>query len=249
MSLLLDALNRADQERKRNEATPGIDSNHEQRVDDEPRQKPILLITAIVIGLFILAALVYWLGQRSATPTATTATNSTSSAVKNTVANNAAKKVPSNIEKTVEVTEPTPEVENAPVPDESVTNLYQQTQVPDTNTAITISTPQQEPEQTPDAAPPAAPTSTNPISIAQYTNMPELHNLPKDMLEKVPTLTYSEHHYDGDNSNVKINGHIFHVNDQIANGIVIDRILEDGMILNIENHPFKMRAMNSWINM
>ena len=246
MSLLLDALNRADQERKRNEATPGIDSNHEQRLDDEPRQNPVLFIAAIVVGILILAAIVYWLGQRSAAPVSS-ATN-TSSAAKTVTANSA----PSNAEKKVEVVEPTPEVENAPAPDESVTSLYQQTQVPETNTAITISTPQPDQAQAavdPAPAPEAAPPPTEPTSITQYTNMPELHNLQKDILEKVPTLTYSEHHYDVNDSSVKINGHIFHVNEQIAGGITIDRILPDGIILNIEGHPFKMRAMNSWINM
>jgi hypothetical protein len=44
MSLLLDALNKADQERKRNEATPGINSNHENFSDLGSRNKSISFI-------------------------------------------------------------------------------------------------------------------------------------------------------------------------------------------------------------
>ena len=136
--------------------------------------------------------------------------------------------------------------------------MYQQNnQVPPSNASITISAPQPEPAQpapepvqaTPEPAPAIPENIVSPTSITQFANLPELHDLPNNILDKVPTLTYSEHNYNANDGSVKINGAIFHVNEQIANGIVIDKILEDGMILHIDNYPFKMRAMNSWINM
>jgi hypothetical protein len=68
-------------------------------------------------------------------------------------------------------------------------------------------------------------------------------------LQRIPSLGYSEHNYTPDGGSVKINGEVKQVNDQLPNGIVIDQILEDGMILHIDNYSFKMRAMNSWVNM
>ncbi|RYY75133.1 MAG: hypothetical protein EOO52_12595 [Gammaproteobacteria bacterium] len=258
MSLLLDALNKADQERKRNE-TPGISSNHEQRGDeDEPRRYPLGLIAAGVLGLVLLLALIYWLGQRSTT-TAPVPNNTNPSTIATA---NTQKSAPPVETKPVENTE-TQQADSAnnppPAPEENVADLYQQTtQVPPENASITISSPPPEqvqpaPEPVPEPAPEPAPVTpeniSSPKSITQFANLPELHDLPNNILEKVPTLNYSEHNYNVNGGSVKINGAILHVNEQIANGIVIDKILEDGMILHIDNYSFKMRAMNSWVNM
>jgi len=258
MSLLLDALNKADQERKRNETTPGISSNHERRGDDEPRGYPLLLIVAGAVGLILLLAVIYWLGQRSTAPVTTrapaiTSTMPAETSNKKTVAPNAAK--PAETPQEQQTTQSADSASNA---DENVADLYQQNnQVPPSNASITISAPQPEPAQpapepvqaTPEPAPAIPENIVSPTSITQFANLPELHDLPNNILDKVPTLTYSEHNYNANDGSVKINGAIFHVNEQIANGIVIDKILEDGMILHIDNYPFKMRAMNSWINM
>jgi len=262
MSLLLDALNKADQERKRNE-TPGISSNHEQRGDeDEPRGYPLGLIAAGVVGLVLLLALIYWLGQRSTAPTPAPNTASvTETNAKKSIAPVEAKPAETNEQQqTTFATNPAPEAE------ENVADLYQQnSQAQPDNASITISTPPPAPEQPmPEPAPqaPAPAPALDPAptidpenvppstSIAQFANLPELHDLPNNVLEKVPTLNYSEHNYNvNGNSSVKINGAILHADEQIANGIVIDEILEDGMTLHIDNHSFKMRAMNSWVNM
>ena len=252
MSLLLDALNKADQERKRNETTPGISSNHERRSGEEPRSYSLLLIVAGVIGLGVLFVVIYWLGQHSTATTNSPAQSSQNSSAAVTATENSNKTI--NETKPVTVTEqphsaPSNPSNNA---DENVANLYQQnTQVPPANAAITISTPQPQPVQ-PEPEPVAPVTPENlpsPTSITQFANLPELHDLPNNILEKVPTLNYSEHNFNVNGGSVKINGAIRHVNEQIADGIVIDKILEDGMILHIDNYSFKMRAMNSWVNM
>ena len=250
MSLLLDALNKADQERKRNEATPGINSNHEQRNDHGQSNHSILLIAVIVIGLLILLAAIYWLGQRStAIPVVTAPAPAITQpkiaphiASKNSVVSSEIKSAEVNSNSSANETN---------TPDESVANLYQNTQVPQSNAAITISTPPADaPTQLIAAAPPvSAPNIPSPTSIAQFANLPEIHDLPNNILEKIPSLGYSEHNYNANGASVKINGEIKHVNDQLPSGIVIDKILEDGMILHIDNYSFKMRAMNSWVNM
>lgn len=244
MSLLLDALNKADQERKRNEATPGINSNHENTINHGARNKTITII-ASVAGVVILLVAIYWLGQRSATPTvvaitqASSVANPTQSQQNNPTASTPAPatQVQASSEQAVDTSE------------DNVANLYQQNaQAQNTNATLTLATPLT------DVSAPASHTSneqptTAPTSIAQFANLPDLHDLPSQVLEKIPSLNYSEHNYNSNGGSVKINGNIQHANEQLAGGVVIDKILEDGMILHVDNYSFKMRALNSWINM
>ncbi|GGY75354.1 hypothetical protein GCM10011613_21080 [Cellvibrio zantedeschiae] len=249
MSLLLDALNKADQERKRNEATPGISSNHENTFDHGTRNKSIVLVAVIAIGLGLLFATIYWLGQRSATPATTTAT--TSAAVKSSISSQQQKSLATEQTTTTQIIEnnaaennPGTNVseENIDTSEENVASLYQQnTAAQSTNTTLTL--------PTPTANAPADVSGASPTSITQFANLPDLHDLPSQVLEKIPSLNYSEHNYNSNGGSVKINGTIHHANDQLSNGLVIDKILEDGMVLHIENYSFKMRALNSWVNM
>lgn len=249
MSLLLDALNKADQERKRNEAAPGINSNHGQVGDHSTRNISIAVIAAALIGFAILLAAIYWLGQRSTASAPTTAAaNSSTPATPNT--SQPTQKNPSVA--VVQIpTESALETNNA---EEDVASLYAQ------------NTPSQEPvaspvtgtiandnndnaETLPSTAQASIAQPATPTSITQFANLPDLHDLPSQILVKIPSLNYSEHNFNNVGGSVKINGEIKHVNDQLAPGLVIDKILEDGMILHLDNYSFKMRALNSWVNM
>ena len=245
MSLLLDALNKADQERKRNEATPGINSNHENVNDHGPRNKSILVLVSIVVGLALLFAAIYLLGQRSATPSA--AVSTTSTAAKSSVASQQQKSLPAAQVAPVTPQDATPPTEDIDTSEENVANLYQQ----NTPTQIPVPSPVQTvpPTENSTIASTANEPAAAPKSITQFANLPDLHDLPSQVKEKIPSLNYNEHNYNNNGGSVKINGNIHHANDQLANGLVIDKILEDGMILHIDNYSFKMRALNSWINM
>jgi len=250
MSLLLDALNKADQERKRNESNPSIHSNHGYAGDHNSRRLSIAVIAAVVIGLTILLAVIYWLGQRS-TVTAPTATAISSIPTASTISPNTPQSV-HNTQSTAATQAPVNPVEEGHteethVSEQDVANLYTQnvqlpepvTQMPATE-AIAISPNINESQEI---------ALSTPTSIAQFANLPDLHDLPNQILQKIPSLNYSEHNYNNAGGSVKINGEIKHVNDQLATGLVIDKILEDGMILHIDNYSFKMRALNSWVNM
>ena len=247
MSLLLDALNKADQERKRNEANPSIHSNHGQAGDHNTRTVSIVVIAGVVIGIVILLVAIYWLGQRS-TVTATQVTTTTSAMPQTSTPKTASASQPAiNIQPIAPAPTPENPLEEQ-TSDEDVASLYElNTQIP-------------EPEAQAPAAEPIAITPNNsngnaepalstPTSINQFANLPDLHDLPNQVLVKIPSLNYSEHNYNNIGGSVKINGEIKHANDQLAPGVVIDKILEDGMILHLENYSFKMRALNSWVNM
>lgn len=246
MSLLLDALNKADQERKRNQATPGINSNHEEIHDHSARNKSIILAAGI-LGFFILLAAIYWLGQRSAVTTATATPATTTNQQTQTHSQMAVQSSASSVAQTVTTNEP--EIDTS---EDHVASLYgQNSQTQPANATLSTSTP--EPAvATNNTMPPASneqTTAASPTSISQFANLPDLHDLPNQILVKIPSLNYSEHNYNMNGGSVKINGNIHHINDQVASGLVIDKILEDGMILHIDNYAFKMRALNSWVNM
>jgi general secretion pathway protein B len=248
MSLLLDALNKADQERQRNQTAPGINSNHEQVHDHSVRNKSII-IAAAVLGFFILLATIYWLGQRSAVTTTTTAISVTRSSIAQQAQASSQIAVQSSVPSAASSTANEPEIDTS---EDHVASLYDQnTQTPPANAVLTTSMP--EPvlptnnTTLPSVHEPVA--AASPTSINQFANLPDLHDLPNQVLEKIPSLNYSEHNYNMNGGSVKINGNIYRANDQLANGLVIDKILEDGMILHIDNYAFRMRALNSWINM
>jgi general secretion pathway protein B len=263
MSLLLDALNKADQERKRNESNPSIHSNHGYAGDHHSRRFSIAVIAAVVIGLVILLAVIYWLGQRStiAAPT-TTAISPTPSTTIISASSNASQTIGSTestgATKSIAATQTSANaIEEIPVSEQDVANLYaQNTQLPDpvTQAPVTqtplIQTPATETMAiSPNNDESAEPALSTPTSINQFANLPDLHDLPNQILQNIPSLNYSEHNYNMAGGSVKINGEIKHVNDQLAAGLVIDKILEDGMILHLDNYSFKMRALNSWVNM
>lgn len=251
MSLLLDALNRADQERKRNDASPGIHSNHGHTGEHSTRTVSIAVVSIIAIGLGILLTVIYWLGQRSTAPTVTATSSAIATASRanqtsvqsNAIHNNPATKIPVN---SAQVTA---------TPEQDVASLYTQNTQAATPTQPAVPATVAE---TIAIAPDNNALSNNsstalvaaaPSSINQFANLPNLHDLPSQILVKIPSLNYSEHNYNSNGGSVKINGEIKHINDQLATGLVIDKILEDGMILHLDNYSFKMRALNSWVNM
>jgi len=264
MSLLLDALNKADQERKRGGENPNIGSNHDAQVthaNTKPFNVTILVIAGIVLTFLLIA--VYWLGQKNqqapteknnATTNISTATPVqkrapialNDSTIKHT--NDAASNTDNNPNNEQNEQTISPSIKNATelADDESIASLYQH----QANNTVPIpnSTPIETESNQQTITNPAVPAAS-PMSITQFANIPDIQDLPSSVLQRIPSLKYSEHNYNNNGGNVVINGVIKHVNDQLSDGLVIDKILEDGMILHFENYSFKMRAMNTWLNM
>ncbi len=247
MSLLLDALNKADQERKRSDGPPSIDSHHNAyKAHDGSKTPTLIIVLSVGTVLIVLLGAVYWLGMRthqvSTPPLATTPPPPVSApeAQPNTTATSP-KITESRKGSDVQNTSNT-EIASG---DGDVANLYQQ-QIAN-NLTPTNSNPN--PAAINNAMDTQKSVSNSPSSINQFANLPELNDLPTDVLEKIPTLKYTEHNYNQNGGSVVINGTVKHVNDEVVNGVVIDKILVDGMILHTENYSFKMRALNTWFNM
>lgn len=261
MSLLLDALNKADQDRKRSSESPNISSNHDVQLT-HATTKPLNKILLVIVGilLVLLLAAVYWLGkknqqtslEKNSVATSTQATQKIEPTTNKpsvihlgdaTTTNNADSI--NNNEETISLPAKTA---TELADDESIATLYHQqanntVPIPKSNTTEAESNQQIIANNT--ATVPAA----SPMSITQFANIPDIQDLPSNVLQRIPSLKYSEHNYNNNGGSVVINGAIKHANDQLSEGLVIDKILEDGMILHFENYSFKMRAMNTWLNM
>lgn len=83
-------------------------------------------------------------------------------------------------------------------------------------------------------------------TLEAYSGTPFLHELPVSVQNTIPTMMYALHRYE--EGFAVINKKRFQQGDDIAGGMVIERFLADGLILNLDGHQFKLSALNSWVN-
>jgi outer membrane biosynthesis protein TonB len=152
---------------------------------------------------------------------------------------------------------PAPEQPVAAPVDASVAALYRQReQAP----AVT-SAPQQAP-----AEKPAAPTREEQaidlehlVKAAQEeladarlseSDVPFLSALSQQTKDAVPTIMYLRHDYSGDSagSSVVLNGKTLHTGGSVG-GIKVEEILPDSVVLEYQGNRFRLRALNSWVNL
>jgi hypothetical protein len=78
---------------------------------------------------------------------------------------------------------------------------------------------------------------------------PLLQTLTKQYRDRVPTLMYLRHDYDpAGTSSVLINGETLRVGGR-SRGVEVREILADSVILRFEDREFRLRALNSWVNL
>ena len=82
------------------------------------------------------------------------------------------------------------------------------------------------------------------------SGLPQIHALPQSTQRNIPSINYQEHHYQpGGTSWVLLNRERKRAGDRINTDLRIESIDEDGLILNYRGRSFRLRALNSWINM
>ncbi len=118
---------------------------------------------------------------------------------------------------------------------------------------------------TPPPAPPPTPKPANPVVekkpeppakpkepfyLADFPQFGDIRSLPWEVQEAIPTLTYTEHNFQPNNQgHIVINGSRLKRGGRLTQEIMVDNILEDGVILRYKAHGFKLQALSSWINM
>lgn len=272
MSLILDALNRAESERKNQNAVPDLNTLHQpQELGAQAERRPLLwwviggalVLSALVVALVVLlrrepltpASLPTSAASPSAVdeqpvPVVVQSVSAPNPAVERTDAP-AIEKAPQIVASTADVdqlyaaedTEP-PEVIDRGVNElyaaEAATGAASETIVdpfnPSGNTAA-VSISGQEP------APPR--------TFDSIKNIPDFNDLPWNMRQQIPTISYARHNYlAGGVSSVVINNQTSGAGNIIGTGqFIVQEIYVDGVILKHGNAVFKLRALNGWINM
>ncbi len=80
---------------------------------------------------------------------------------------------------------------------------------------------------------------------------PFIIDLSQQKKDAIPTIFYQRHDYAGDSasSSVVLNGKSLRVGGQAAPGVKVDEILPDSVVLSHEGTQFRLRALNSWVNL
>lgn len=105
------------------------------------------------------------------------------------------------------------------------------------------------------AAPVAEPAKPAPVpepadTLAARKDLPSLQELSWSMQQSLPSIMYAEHHYGSDAAahRVVINGANHRAGSQLGQGLVLEEILRDGVVLRYQSQTFKLEALNSWVN-
>lgn len=275
MSLILDALNRAEHERKNQNAVPDLNTLHRpQELTAAPDARRALWwgIGVVVVLVAIIIALVVLLrrepvAQMSVTKTAPAqqipAVPSPTPVVAQT---QSVESTPVSVVATIPVVETAPQVaaprnadvnklyaaedvEPTVITDTGVNELY----AAETATAAASETIVDPFNPTGDAA---IATAAIQEQVPQRTfdsikNIPDFNSLPWNMRQQIPTISYARHNYLANGvSSVVINNQTSGVGNIIGTGqFIVQEIFVDGVILKHGNAVFKLRALNGWINM
>ncbi|MGV8835032.1 general secretion pathway protein GspB [Cellvibrio sp.] len=275
MSLILDALNRAEHERKNQNAVPDLNTLHRpQEFNTAPNTRQTLWL-AMGVALVLIAmiiTLVVLLRQKPVAQLATTnsAPSQQSPAV---VSTNpvVVQTAPSAEPATASATTAIPVVETAPevaTPNADVKQLYA---AKDTEPAVATDAGVNELYAAEAATTAASETIVDPFNPAgdetvataslqeqapprtfdSIKNIPDFNALPWNMRQQIPTISYARHNYLANGvSSVVINNQTSGVGNIIGTGqFIVQEIFVDGVILKHGNAVFKLRALNGWINM
>jgi len=154
--------------------------------------------------------------------------------------------------------------------DESVVRLYQQPPVtnPESAPARANAAPANPPDTAatePDAAGSAG-REEQPIDIEKLILQardelanadldahpaPFIADLSQHTKNDIPTIYYQRHDYSGDSarSTVVLNGKTLKVGGTAAPGVKVEEILPDSVVLDYRGTQFRLRSLNSWINL
>ena len=80
---------------------------------------------------------------------------------------------------------------------------------------------------------------------------PFLSSLSQHTKDAIPTIFYQRHDYSGarSRSSVVLNGKSLKVGGSPVAGMKVDDILSDSVVLSYKGTQFRLRALNSWINL
>jgi len=86
--------------------------------------------------------------------------------------------------------------------------------------------------------------------VADGPSVPLATDLPPAVQQRIPNIEFGAHVYAGKTGNgfVILNGKKRYAGDELAPGLKVERIAEDGVILDMGGTRFKLESMRSWTN-
>ena len=257
MSLILDALNRADRERSEENNQINL---HASQSPSTQHTSPVRrwIIEGVIIVLAIAAfAYSQWKPTSDTPQSATVKTDRESSAPIKTAPIKQETMTQAVIE-TTEQAEPntsqssvtnTEKVIDKPTNHKAIASLYKtQSEIKEK----TIQKPAQtkaKPETQPTPKPVVKPEP--PIDNTQFIlqQIPLITQMPSRFQRTVPSINYEVHMYaEGGKGFVTINGSVLKTGAVIDPGLRVIAILEDSVVLEFNNQQFRLPALNSWVN-
>ena len=243
MSLILDALNRADQERAEDNHIPSLHASHGPAPETtRPMHRWIIeaVIVCLAVGVFIYSQ---WLKDSEADA-------QTESIAVPPIAT-VAKKAPPTPQKTVNAITAKPTVENqtiietavkkptTPETSATITSLYKQPVVENKASAPAINKADVVIEQQ---------AIDNSRFILQQ--IPLITERSSRFQQSIPNIDYEVHVYSAEDGAgfVKLNGNIMRVGAQLVPGMRLIAILNDSIVLDLNGTQFRLPALNSWVN-
>lgn len=271
MSLILDALNRADQERSDGDKAPSIRTVHAPiQQADKSLKHWVVAGVVLLLALLVIAYLLF--ANQASTATSTVSPTAAPVAVVTTTDTKAIPASPATPEP-----KPSPVAPLAQATDSDaitstakpIATTVAQQKTTKSDPAIALLYEQSEPsaEQQAAAQTKAAPAITPTPNVANTVNratakepvditatvlaqLPYLAELPTRFQNTVPSIDYSIHIYSDteDSGAVNLNGSMRRVGHEIEPGLRVIAILKDSVVMDYRGTQFRLIALNSWVN-
>jgi general secretion pathway protein B len=79
--------------------------------------------------------------------------------------------------------------------------------------------------------------------------VPLLESLSQQQKDRIPTIVYTNHDYNVlGASTVELNGKRLGAG-QRTDGVVVEEILSDSVVLSLQGTRFRLKALNTWVNL
>jgi general secretion pathway protein B len=291
MSLILDAINKSEQQRPQVETVPGVGTMHDADAAEQPSPWRRLLWPVLTVVLASLA-IVLWLDSKTPAPAEEVAppVQAASPALPEPVrlpSQPAPVRLPSQQAPVRLPSQPAPDliaykVASAPAPSAAepppivggtdVAALYTSAASVDDNVPVPVdpgiadaAAVEAAPGETTDPVPQPAPLDIEAIArVAQKAldeqvaepvevvhAVPLISELKQRTKDDIPSLFYSSHHWSTVAAErvVTLNGQARREGDLVKPGLRLLEILEDSIVLDYRGTEFRLRSLNSWVNL
>lgn len=260
MSLILDALRKSEQERPAAESAPGLQAAHAPVENSGHGHLARWVWPGLTLALTVGVLLLWFDGKEIALTPASVSPPPAQSVAPPVMA--IAEPQPT-VTVVTELTELTVDIEveesAPPAIDAGVAALYAQAEPVVVEPVVKPAAPAtkpaaQRPRATPqsdvDALTKAAQAALQETAVAEHT-APLIADLSQRTKDEIPSIFFSAHRW-ASNPNereVVLNGTTYHEGAVVKPGLKLLEILPDSILLDYRGTEFRLRALNSWVNL